>query len=167
MTIDDIISANSFSLQFYENGVYAMDGFKCNSFHEFCKLIRKGFCVGSQYTIKVKVNKELIDYCKFKDILYKNGYMRNYKGIISELTPKGVTLYSVEEKEDYDILTLHGGLNGKGDFYRYLEQVTAIVANLELKFNVGWDIWLIDWVNDCLDDVQVLRIGIRRLEPKN
>ena len=93
--------------------------------------------------------------------------MRNYSKVIDSLKPTGVSLHSIEEKDDYDILTFYGGLNGKGDFYRYLEQVTAIVANLELKFNVGWDIWLIDWVNDCLDDVQVLRIGIRRLEPKN
>lgn len=161
MTIDDIISADNFSLQFFKDEVFAMDGFKCNSFQEFYKLIRKGFCYGSQYTIKVKIGKELIDYKEFKNILRKSGYMRNYNKVIDSLKPAGVALHSVEEKDDYDILTFYGGLNGRGDFYRYLEQVMGIVSRLELEFNVMWDIWLINWINDCLDDVWTLKIGIR------
>lgn len=92
--------------------------------------------------------------------------MRNYKEIIDKLKLTKVSLASVEEKDDYDILTLHGGLNGSGDFYRYLEQVIAIVSKLELEFNTMWDIWLIDWINDCPDDRWVLRIGIRTKHDK-
>lgn len=161
MTINDIISANDFSLQFFENKRFAMDGFKCSSFQKFCKWLRGGFWYGSQYTIKAKIGEELIDYEKFKNILYKNGYMRNYDKVIFSLKLEGISLYSIEEKDDYDILTFHGGLNGSGDFYKYLEQVKSIINSLGSEFHVLHDIWLIDWINDCLDDVWTLRIGIR------
>ena len=84
--------------------------------------------------------------------------MRNYKEIIDKLELTKVSLVSVEEKDGYDILTIRGGLNGRGDFYRYIEQVTALIG--ELEFNTMWNIWLIDWINDCLDDLWTLRIGI-------
>lgn len=72
MTINDFLSANDFSLQFFEGETFIMNGLKSNSFQEFCKRIRKGFCYGSQYTIKVKVGEELVDYKEFKKILYEN-----------------------------------------------------------------------------------------------
>ena len=92
--------------------------------------------------------------------------MRNYNKVIDSLNPDGVSLHSVEEKDDYDILTFYGGLNGRGDFYRYLDQVMSIISRLGLEFNVMWDIWLIDWINDCLDDVWTLRVGIRNKHDK-
>lgn len=49
--------------------------------------------------------------------------MRDYNKIIDSLKPAGVSLHSVEEKDDYDILTFYGGLNGRGDFYRYLTRI--------------------------------------------
>lgn len=88
--------------------------------------------------------------------------MKNYEDIINGLSLKGVSLYSVDEEKDYDILTLYGGLNGKGDFLSYMSQVTTIVWTLENEDLVKVkDIWLIDWINDCPDDVWTLRIGIR------
>lgn len=88
--------------------------------------------------------------------------MRNYKEIIEKLQLNKISLASVEEKEDYDILTFFGGLNGRGFFYYYLEQVLTIIDKIGYTFSVVPDIWLIDWVNDCPDDRWVLRIGVRK-----
>lgn len=88
--------------------------------------------------------------------------MRNYKELIDKLNLTKVTLTSVEEKDGYDILTLDGGLNGKGNFLKYIGQVVSIIWNLERQgLSEIKDIWLIDWINDCPDDVWTLRIGIR------
>ena len=88
--------------------------------------------------------------------------MRNYNKIIDSLNLTKISLHSVEEKDDYDILTIYGGLNGKGDFLSYMSQVATIVWNLEnLDLVKVRDIWLIDWINDCPDDIWTLRIGIR------
>lgn len=88
--------------------------------------------------------------------------MKNYNKVIDSLNLTGVSLNSVEKKDDYDILTLYGGLNGKGDFLNYMRQVITIIHNLESQgLSKVKDIWLIDWINDCPDDVWTLRIGIR------
>lgn len=94
--------------------------------------------------------------------------MKNYKKVIDGLNLTGVSLHSVEGKDDYDILTLYGGLNGKGDFLNYMRQVITIIHNLESQgLSKVKDIWLIDWINDCPDDVWTLRIGIRNENPLN
>lgn len=72
MTVNDFLSANDFSLQFFEEETFVMDGLKYNSFEEFYESIKKGFCYGSQFIIKVKIDKELIDYKEFKNILRKS-----------------------------------------------------------------------------------------------
>lgn len=87
--------------------------------------------------------------------------MEKYKEIIDKISLLKVSLESVEEMDDYDILTIHGGLNGSGDFHYYLTQILAIVLQFESELNVN-DIWLIDWINDCPDDVWTLRIGVRK-----
>lgn len=69
MTVNNLLSANDFSLQFFEGETFVMGGLKSSSFQEFCKLIRKGFCYGSQYTIKAKIGNKLIDYKDFKNII--------------------------------------------------------------------------------------------------
>lgn len=84
--------------------------------------------------------------------------MKNYKEIIDKLFLTKVSLKSVEEKDDYDILTIYGGFNGNGNFDCYLDQVKDIVDELQFE----GDVWLIDWINDCPDDVWTLRIGVRK-----
>lgn len=84
---------------------------------------------------------------------------RNYKEIIEILSH--YELKSVENKEDHDVLTIYGGLNGNGRFNEYLNEVSCIIFQLVDKFDLKMDdVWLIDWINDCLDDVFVLRIGV-------
>lgn len=88
--------------------------------------------------------------------------MRQYKELIEGLALPKITVMNVEEHDDCDVITIKGGFNGRGDLCTYLEQVARIVANLELKFHTNWDIWLINWENDCLDDIWYLKIGIRK-----
>lgn len=84
---------------------------------------------------------------------------RNYKEIVEALSH--YELKSVENKEDHDVLTIYGGLNGNGRFNEYLNEVSSIVFQLVDKFDLKMDdVWLVDWINDCLDDVFVLRIGV-------
>lgn len=62
------------------------------------------------------------------------------------------------EGNDYYILKLDGGLNGRGQFLFYLEDVAELVKRLMCRFS---DVWLIKWENDCPDDVFYLEIGLR------
>lgn len=74
MNIKDIKSANNFALHFYD-GVYCMKMNECNSFEEFLKHIKEGFCKGVQFTVKAKIGEELIDYDEFIKILRKNNLL--------------------------------------------------------------------------------------------
>lgn len=69
MTVNNLLSANDFSLQFFEGETFVMDGLKCNSFQEFYESIKKGFCYGSQFIIKVKIGDNIIDYKSLKNIV--------------------------------------------------------------------------------------------------
>lgn len=62
------------------------------------------------------------------------------------------------EDSPYYILELDGGLNGCGRFLFYMEDVSKLIKKLMLRFK---DVWLIDWINDCPDDVFTLRLGMR------
>lgn len=83
--------------------------------------------------------------------------MKDYKEIINNLELQRVKFSSVEEKEDHDVITIHGGLNGRGDILYYLDQVKRIVCELQKRYK---DVWLVSWTNDCLDDVWHLKLGI-------
>ena len=73
----------------------------------------------------------------------------------SAISIKEISLEDVYDPESaHYIVTLYGGLNGCGEFFDYLKDVQYIVLHLE-------GAWLIDWINDCPDDVWVLRIGVR------
>lgn len=83
--------------------------------------------------------------------------MKDYKGIIDTLGLQRVKFSSVEEKEDHDVITIYGGLNGCGDILYYLDQIERIVCELQ-----GYckDVWLVSWLNDCPDDVWYLKLGV-------
>ena len=73
----------------------------------------------------------------------------------SAISIKRINLGDILDPETrHYIITLYGGLNGRGKFFDYLRDVQYIVSHLK-------DAWLIDWINDCPDDVWVLRIGVR------
>lgn len=89
--------------------------------------------------------------------------MIDYKKIIDSLDLDKISVKSVEEKEDYNIITIHGGLNGLGDIFFYLNQVDRIVCELSADKK---DVWLISWENDCADDVWYLKLGVRDTKRK-
>lgn len=86
--------------------------------------------------------------------------MKNYKEIIEELELERISVLSIEYNEDYSIISICGGLNGCGDISYYLSQVERIVSELQKYCK---DIWLINWINDCLDDIWYLKLGINEI----
>lgn len=88
--------------------------------------------------------------------------MRNYKETIKRLNFHKIEVSKVENLDGYDIITIYGGFNGSGYFGAYITQVHEILIALSLTYHISMDdIWLIDWVNDCPDDVWTLRLGVR------
>lgn len=63
-----------------------------------------------------------------------------------------------EYYDDYAIISLHGGKNGCGNWEDYIEVISNLILTLDNYFS---DVWLIDLINDCPDDVFDLRIGLR------
>lgn len=65
-----------------------------------------------------------------------------------------ITLDEIINKNNHYVVTLYGGLNGYGRLHNYLNDVKEIINQFD-------NVWLINWDNDCPDDVWVLKIGIR------
>ena len=102
---------------------------------------------------KTKLEKELELYCKEA----VNTYRGDFTNLLFTNFEKAETI-DEDNKGTYFILTVDGGLNGCGSFLFYLEDVIKLIKKLMLKFN---SVWLIDWNNDCPDDVFRLRLGLR------
>lgn len=84
--------------------------------------------------------------------------MVDYKKIINALDLDRVSLMGVENKKEYDIVTIKGGLNGGGDIFYYLTQIDKIVCELSADKR---EVWLIKWENDCADDVWYLKLCVK------
>lgn len=69
-------------------------------------------------------------------------------------THSKITLHEIVNKGNHYVVTLYGGLNGCGRLHNYLNDVQEIIN----QFN---NVWLVNWDNDCPDDVWVLKIGVR------
>lgn len=65
---------------------------------------------------------------------------------------------AVYGRGNYYILTLNGGLNGRGRILFYMEDAIQIIKRLMCRFT---DVWLVSWENDCPDDVFELKLGLR------
>lgn len=83
--------------------------------------------------------------------------MKDYKEIIDILGLEHISVSSIEYKEDYSIISIHGGLNGCGDILFYLGQVGSIICMLQKYCK---NVWLINWTNDCSDDIWYLKLGV-------
>lgn len=59
--------------------------------------------------------------------------------------------------DNYAIISFHGGKNGCGDWDDYIKDISNLILALDEYFS---DVWLIDLINDCPDDVFDLRIGV-------
>lgn len=69
-----------------------------------------------------------------------------------------IEILEIKPMDNYYIVTIYGGDNGYGRLSNYLTDIKLIVDQFE-------DVWLIDWINDALDDVWTLRIGIQNTKP--
>lgn len=69
MSFKEIYSAKLLQLEFYERNEFVMPGLISRSFEEFNKKFREGFCYGSQYTIKIRIDDKLILIEEYKKLL--------------------------------------------------------------------------------------------------
>ena len=69
-------------------------------------------------------------------------------------TNSKITLDEIINKNNHYVVTLYGGLNGYGRLHNYLNDIQEIINQFD-------NVWLINWDNDCLDDIWALKIGIR------
>ena len=81
------------------------------------------------------------------------------KPIVDNLKNSSKLSFMSFYKDDYgtDILMVHGGLNGPGDWGTYFKDILSLYEALNEKF----DVWLVDIAVDCLDDVFDLKFGIK------
>lgn len=87
--------------------------------------------------------------------------MRNYSKIIENLYLPKVSVGEVEQLDGHDILTIYGGFNGNGIISEYLIEAGDIVNELIAQLGISYnDVWLIDWVNNVIDDKWILRLGV-------
>jgi hypothetical protein len=98
-----------------------------------------------------------------------------FNKIVEELTPildnlknERSNIYIFNEKnfteiDEYGtmVIALVGGLNGHGKWEDYFEDLAKIITTIKEN---GYDTWVIDLVNDCLDDVFTVKLGIMRNE---
>ena len=77
-----------------------------------------------------------------------------------DFMPDNIRLSSLHRVEGgYYIATVFGGCNGGGDYRKtivYLSVVKKFAKKLLEKFG---RVWLVDWKNDCCDDVWTVRIA--------
>lgn len=75
-----------------------------------------------------------------------------------------ISVDKVEEVDDGDhyVATFFGGANGGGGddkLQTYLLIIRKLVAGMSERLE--GEVWLVDWKNDCADDVWSLRLGFR------
>lgn len=72
-----------------------------------------------------------------------------------------VDVFDYDWEEDtnpfYYVLSLHGGLNGRGQWSDYLSTLLKMFSELESIFE---DVWIVNFNVDCSDDVFDIDIGI-------
>jgi len=88
-----------------------------------------------------------------------------YTGLDGKRHNEPVRTCSLEElatTADHDIALISGGNNGSPDWSKYLSAIRDILQVLEQD---GFDTWIIRLINDCLDDVHYIYIGLRKPRP--
>lgn len=58
----------------------------------------------------------------------------------------------------YVVVEFYGGLNGSGNWFEYMKDITNMFDILQPEYNC----WLVNLENDCPDDLFTLKIGIRK-----
>ena len=95
-------------------------------------------------TIQYKVREDIYELIKkYKDPKRSKMSFSN----IVELKPN----------ERYFVARIYGGLNGAGNWQTYLEDINKLLKDIEKNYHC----WVLQILNDCLDDVWTLEIGVR------
>lgn len=70
--------------------------------------------------------------------------------------------YSLAEigkcSDGHYLMLLDGGNNGEAHWHSYLEQIQKFLFNLH---NAGYDTWIVEIKNDCLDDTHQVILGLQ------
>lgn len=95
-------------------------------------------------TIEYKVREDIYNLVK----KYKDDKRNKFAfGNIVELKPN----------ERYCVARIYGGLNGTGKWEEYLEDINKLLKDIKKNYHT----WVLQILNDCLDDVWTLEIGVR------
>lgn len=62
-----------------------------------------------------------------------------------------------EYQDTHYIIEISAGKNGPGDWIEYLADMISIMNKLKKFFD---EVYLIDWKNDCADDVSYARVAV-------
>lgn len=95
-------------------------------------------------TIEYKVREDIYELIKKHKDPKRNKFAF---GNIVELKPN----------ERYCIARIYGGLNGTGKWEEYLEDINKLLKDIKKTYHT----WVLQILNDCLDDVWTLEIGVR------
>lgn len=67
----------------------------------------------------------------------------------------------IEEDGDfYFVVSLYGGKNGNGNWDEYLTHLHKLFVEFDYTKSGIKDVWMIKLINDCLDDVHTVFIGL-------
>ena len=72
-----------------------------------------------------------------------------------------LSLFDVVEfnkRDQYLVVRFFGGLNGPGKWTEYMPQITKLINEISKEYHC----WLVQLVNDCIDDVFTLDIGVSK-----
>ncbi len=127
------------------------------------------------------INEDIQDYMRRKAVLESFGYeydmdklpkldkqwAKDIKKNLLTLAEKVKTkkdklsLFDVVEfnkRDQYLVVRFFGGLNGPGKWTEYMPQITKLINEISKEYHC----WLVQLVNDCIDDVFTLDIGVSK-----
>lgn len=67
------------------------------------------------------------------------------------------SIVELRKQERYFVARIYGGLNGKGKWIEYNKYISKLFEEIEKDYHC----WMVQLLNDCLDDVFTLEIGVR------
>jgi hypothetical protein len=127
------------------------------------------------------INEDIQDYMRRKAVLESFGYeydmdklpkldkqwAKDIKKNLLTLAEKVKTkkdklsLFDVVEfnkRDQYLVVRFFGGLNGPGKWTEYMPPITKLINEISKEYHC----WLVQLVNDCIDDVFTLDIGVSK-----
>lgn len=96
----------------------------------------------------------------------QNAYMEFVKSTVQDIIDNFNNKYTtnlscgeaqIAENNQSIMVMIYGGLNGHGEFSKYLETIRNVVSAMESMFQY---VWLVDLVNDTIDDVFYLKLSV-------